>query len=406
MTTNFAYIKNDYNRCNALSTPVPNEPFVGQVTGWHFIPNNRWKDYLNHAQWFDLTCNHEAFRIKEINCSVMNLIPLTDQLAIQQNTTFMSFNNTIYALAYDDTCYETTCSMMKTEQESKVYYREGMSVDPATGNISEKQYLPEYLHLVPSISRTSGSGIPTKMPGYFWDPLTRATTLMELRPGKNSINFSWHCSPEDEHLWWSLNSGFITQYNSAASGRRTWINRNGPGASKFDNSWITPFNYAAFDPAYNKYPTTNPNNMAASSQLFSTRSEIWASQNTYKKPIRNWFIKMLPILDSNKALLKHEGMVCIVKKITLEVEPRKSAVNYPRLPYSWASVTNMESNMDTQYTLGIPKVDMTGKHMMNSDSDSTLDSWPYMLDVQPAQQNEKNKKQKTVAEPKPCKPNV
>lgn len=355
MTTNFFYIKNDYNRCNYLTGSQSGQYHL-QATGWHYISNQTYADYLNKAQWFDLVTNHEYMRPIKIDCIVQNLIPMTDQLAIQQNTTFLSFNNTIYALAYDDTCHETNTRSKFNSIQNPVVFREGIKI-ATDGTVSEKTYLPDYTHHVPSVTRTSATA-STAMPNYFWDPLTRSTALMELRPGKNSIQFGWSCSDEDKHIWYDLTSGLIlpSKYQDYTT-NGSQINYSVIDRS-YDKGSITPDSYALFD-FYRS--TKQGSSLAQNNTDYPGEARLWASQCAYKKPINNWFIKMIPIFDANKALLKHEGQICIVKKITFEVQPRKSAVNWPRIEYNMADTSVLNSNLTgPSYSLAVPKAHRGG----------------------------------------------
>lgn len=362
MTTEYQYIKNDYNKCNYNLQPGANIPYTTQETGWHYIPNSRWCDFLNQAQWFDLVTNHEQMKVVEVNISVMNLIPMTDQLAIQQTTTFLSFNNTLYALAYDDTCYETTCSLTKNDVLMPLHFREGVQINPIDGTIGQKKYLPTYTHKIPTLGFDATTNLPFKLPGYFWDPFTRATSLMELRPGKNSVNFHWHVSGADEHIKFKLNfASIVPSKNATASTSTQWLNYQETIGRQYNKGQITPNTFAVAD---GQLGVKRDGNISRTNDLYSWQSSLYAACNGYKYPIRNWFIKMIPIFDSKNSLLKHEAQVCIVKKITVEVEPRKSAVNFPRIDYHFGDVAAMRSDPSANYgTLAMPKADQIGLHM-------------------------------------------
>ena len=49
----------------------------------------------------------ESFKCIGVSATVQNMIPLTEQVAIQGNATFTQFNNTMYALGFNDTMYDT-----------------------------------------------------------------------------------------------------------------------------------------------------------------------------------------------------------------------------------------------------------------------------------------------------------
>lgn len=305
MTTNYAYIKNDFNRCVYQVDGGTTENFTRQQTGWHFIPNNRWCDYLNPSQWFDLVTNHESVKIKSVSCAVMNLIPMTDQVAIQQTSTFLSFNNTLYALAYEDKNEETVCSLGLNAPKPKIYLREGVNISPTDGTVTEKQYLPTYTHYTPKIGIDTGS-----MKGYFWDPMIEASSLMELRPGKNSVTFYWEPSPADSHLKFSLNANKVTAHiinNDNTYNQTLRVNMG----HTYKEGLITPHSKFIADTSIQKAAGA----VTSQNEIPPVTAQIWATQNAYVHPIRNWFIKMIPIFDSKNALLQHEAQVCVVKKI-------------------------------------------------------------------------------------------
>lgn len=329
-TTNYHYIQNDYNRYVYQTGGGEAENFTRQFTGWHYIPNNRWCDFFNPAQWFDLVTNHESVKIKSINCAVMNLIPMTDQVAIQQTSTFLSFNNTLYALAYEDNCMETHCSLGRFAPKPKISMREGVEIAAGDGTVSQKQYLPTYTHYIPKLSGTE------ECKGYYWDPLTRPSEIMELRPGKNSITFHWEPHGSDAHITYSLMNDFSTTQMTRDDSMTDQITL-GDWVS-YMNGQITPAS-SRLEDMYTRQeaaPTPpNPPGRTAFNKKACGQAAIWASQNAYQFPIRNWFIKMIPIFDTKNALLKHEAQVCVHKTITLEVSPRKAAINMPRMDYAW-----------------------------------------------------------------------
>lgn len=381
-TVNYFYIKNDWNRLNFQPNTV--KGCTRQQTGWHFIPNSRFCDYLNPAQWFDLVTNHETARLLDVECLAQNLIPLTDQLAIQQTTTFVSFNNTIYALCYSDDCNETVAQTNKQQNAHPIHCREGISIS-ATGDVSDKLYLPDYVHYTPPLGTGAQNSV---LPGknYFWDPLTRASKLQELRPGKNSVRFHWSVHDMDKHIIWNLGLGSWTHPLEADSSTNTQVPQYMDMIHyNTYTAQLTPLSYAVADTFRNQYPPDTKTGLyPIGNTQYDLQNALWASQNGFKHPIQNWFIKMVPIFDSNKALLKHEAQICIVKRIRFEVTPRKSAVNMPRIDYMMADNVHMSNDSclkDPHFAPAIPKLTTLGYHAIPNGR--TLDNVPGFPDIHP-----------------------
>ena len=109
----FYYISNKFNHYDLqkvnIFTADKHVPFdiYKQETGWQYIPNQRMDDWLLPYQWYRLTTSGRAWKVKSCKATVQNMIPITEQVAIQGNASFSSFNNTIYALGFNDTLYDS-----------------------------------------------------------------------------------------------------------------------------------------------------------------------------------------------------------------------------------------------------------------------------------------------------------
>lgn len=295
------------NAINKMYYNTPTQPVTDrlQFTGWHYIPNQSYSNWLVPRQWFDLITNHDKFRLHSVECTVQNMIPLTDNLSIAQDTTFISFNNTIYALGYTDQHYETVLK----ESSTDLKFREGVMVNVAAGTASARMTLPIYQHIIQN-NRTV----------YSWDPFIHPSSLMELRPGKNAIKFAWSRNEADNDKWYSTARYYTDQdFNDDTNNPKVTQH-----SGNYINMWMCP---------YGRHHE-EPNNDQWNNKQINIYNYVW------KYPINNWFIKMIPIFntkDNNPDLLKHTAQAVLVRKITFEVTPRTNTTNFPQLATPWAN---------------------------------------------------------------------
>lgn len=332
VNTNMYYIGNRQNDVyggkNVVESEITSTIFAIN-TGWHFIPNQYYTNFLTPRQWFDLVTNHSEFKLDKVEVIIQNMIPLTDNLSIEQNTTFMTFNNTIYALAFQDNHYLTNFG----EEQTNLLWREGVemkqSSDTDTPTIKGKLYLPIYTHYLPT-ERVSGVDRPYGL--FAWDPLVDAENLQELRPGKNAVTFSWTAS--EDH--WTTTAAF-SSYNN------------------FQNLTNRPY-FFKDDNVFNEFPLTPSGHHRKVVRTIQDQlgSDTWGpiTQSVYwQKPIPNFFIKMLPIFDTKGNLMKHEGQIVLTRKIYFSVKPRAGGMNFPQLasgycvtrPYNFSLKDNPHS---------------------------------------------------------------
>jgi len=139
-------------------------------------------------QWMRLCTAGEAFRPVAVSATVQNMIPITEQVAIQGNATFSSFNNTIYALGFNDTLYDTPYNYQGAG-DFTLQFREGYV--PESQIRIQLSYF-KYWQRYPNTWFDAQKGIR-------WDPLQHPELLMQLRPSKNAITYDWSISDEDKN---------------------------------------------------------------------------------------------------------------------------------------------------------------------------------------------------------------
>lgn len=318
-----------------------------QDTGWSFIPNSRYDNWLSPKQWYDLVSNHNKFIIDSCEIVVQNMIPLTDNLSISQDTTFMSFNNTIYALAYTDSEYETY--QKEIIGKNSILWREGVTFKQGTdkAQLVGRLVLPKYVHYLPQRADASGYEPYTYLA---WDPFCKPSSLQELRPGKNAITFGWQRSAEDNDNWAS--TGFWLGNQNEADGS------NVPdiyGLDVNNNSQVlTPYSRSKQDPRNANY--------------YSKKSRTY--MHYWHKPIPNFFMKLMPILSTTNTELKQTAQVVIVKTITFEVTPRSGSGNFPQVQRGWIT----EKYLSGRYGVATPFKENYNMAMRPVD---TVGIWPY-----------------------------
>lgn len=312
---NIVYITNALNKMY-YTDPTLNKRFNYQETGWHFIQNKQYDNFMSPKQWFDLVTNHSHFRLVSVEATAQNMIPLADNLSIAQDSTFLTFNNTIYALAYSDDRYETQF----VESTTKCYYREGVEIDTSTGSPKTKVTLPLYNHPLIKVGSNIGSE-SQYYAAYAWDPFCSPDKLQELRPGKNAVSWRWEADSADNDKWYDTSFFYAYQNNADNSNESfAWTND-----TNYANAWMTPSQMLKNDPRLEDFQTKQ--------KMFY--KHIW------QKPIPNWFIKMIPIIDTKNNLVRHDAQLVLVKKIRFEVKPRINTTNFPQLSYKFADLSKL-----------------------------------------------------------------
>nr|QBJ04589.1 NS1 [Tasmanian devil-associated chapparvovirus 3] len=349
----YAYIKNDpyvYPTDDSTSGSFLGTQ-LNTSTGWQIIPNLMWSHLLTPKDMCHLKVNYQAYSVKSISATVFNMIPLTETLAIQGNVTFAAFNNTIYAVGYTDDLYETSpFDWQTTAKNFNLAYKEGARYSgggsQAAGNAACIN-LPTYNFVI------SQPGFPGatlgRYDGLFWDPFNRPDKIMELRPGKNAIKFSWETHEADKGIWYNLDSlGFISTFKVDGVTNET---QNNPLKITIDDGITASRNDMIYQPIvrtwylnYNLWkargsnigqmnPPPLPTGQASRTPVFGPKDsnilDTGPESQNYKYPPTQWFIKLLPLYDANNALINTRAQIGILKTVVLEVKPRTSAYYAP-----------------------------------------------------------------------------
>lgn len=376
-----AYITN-----TPYSYPADNGNILAQNTaintGWHAIPNCLWRTLVTPKQWAELQIDSEAYHVQSIDCTIFNMIPMTTQMAIQGNTLFTAFNNTIYAIAYKDELYETSWEPWTQPENLDKYganlaWKEGLYY--VAGTTTKHRYmLPVYTWKVPKSRTTSsktwnfanngtdrGQGVfpsPGRPSGIFWDPLNRPDHIMELRPGKNAIHFSWTCHPTDENIWFNMDQ-LASWYPYVTAGPyANGLNRpNSFTLSSMEDPDLLASKYQN-NPTINDYTIPNWASLPLvpcgwwwkEMQQSLIDTDPWNQKpdlhfpgteyEQYKYPPTQFFIKLIPLFDANNTNVEITAQVSIKTTLTLQIKPRRSALYCPTWgPFSWHNLYSAQT---------------------------------------------------------------
>nr|QTZ83164.1 MAG: capsid protein [Turdus naumanni Ichthamaparvovirus] len=346
----YYYINNDMNEYTSTQTATVKAP--PQKTGWHMIPNNRWWRYFNPKQWYEIQQSSAGIRVNAIRCKVSNMIPITSTVAISNATTFSAFNNTLYAVAYDDKDYSTIPMHKDIEADGSFknfWTREGAQVASA-GTVEALNTLPQYVH-------NCHRALVDAESINWWDPFSDPDNLMELRPGKNAIQFEWHNTvsaptlifeggcwhagpyvPEtdvadpnkiDDVQWTEYTPNPADKYwhmqmIEPGGQVQQWIRKGWQNMSSSLQDWRSNTKYR---------PAGDWQNF---SETYNLRDGIM-----YTKPIPNWFIKIIPLFDKERNNIVAQAQVMIVWEMDYELIPRHSA-GALIFPNSIPTVTNQQ----------------------------------------------------------------
>lgn len=294
---------------------------------------------LSPAQWWDITRTFSAMRVDKVEGTAFNMIPLTETMAIQGNTTFTAFNNTIYALGYADNRYETQLTDWSTMSHNFTLYQKEGCIKDVTGAGLARMNLPVYKHpktgMPSNIAKFPIDGKPAgekqfpQAGGTYWDPLNCPDELMELRPGKNAIQFQWTRRPDDTQEMYSLNGNCYTnpaKRPTFESSKAAWevvkayIQNMDWGPTPLVDAW-----------AYNDQiwsTVTHAHRFTWQDLDYSVRLAPPFGMFNAKWPIPNWFIKLLPLYDSNNALIQTTAQIGWLTKVTVTGEPRTAGAHY------------------------------------------------------------------------------
>lgn len=386
------WFNNPYNYyAENVSTPGNYEGtrrIVPINTGWHILPLCLWKHFTTPKQWAEMVINYEAYTVKGFTCTVYNPVPMTQQLAIQGTTTFTAFNNTIYSLGTKDDLYETNWYNWNDPTGTAGFnnfslaYKEGYYLDNPQSTTTKRTELPVFYWTVPNpdvpTSQTWAwtgtqkdsysvwpfsviSGKRVMPDGVFWDPLTSPHDIMELRPGKNSMSWSWNVHPCDEGKWFNIDQ-MAKWFPHVHDNPYVSINRAGylgshPVVDQDDPTQIsTP---ASYNVQNTQMDYTVPNladvpivpmtwwwqemqkSIAQNSEghnFLDQPAMHWAGTEyeSYKYPPTQCFIKGLPLFDDNGSHITTTTQGCFQVTLNLACKKRRSKIYAPTWgPHPW-----------------------------------------------------------------------
>lgn len=354
---------------------------AGEInTGWHIIPTMLWKHFTTPKQWIEFMIHYEAYTVKGYTVTVYNPVPMTQQLAIQGTTAFTAFNNTIYTLGAQDDIYETNFHNWYIDMpfaDFNLAYKEGQFKNG--NNTWNKTVFPIYSWKTPNVRQSADStysylqGVASEavwprahekqlMPnGIFWDPLNDPDSIMELRPGKNSMSFSWNCHDCDSNKWYNLDQiakwtpythdspwQNIGRPGSAGSYRITTADDPDPLTSR--SSWttieLTKDDYTI--PDLLNMPITpcswwwqEIQKSIAETQSLKKMAMFWAGTEyeQYKYPPTQCFLKGLPLFDNDGTHVETLTQGCFRVSLHLAGKKRRSRIYAPTWgPFSWRQV--------------------------------------------------------------------
>lgn len=399
-------------------------------TGWHVIPNMLWRHLVTPAQWYSMVHNFEAYHVDSISCTIFNMVPMTQQLSIQGTDVFTAFNNAIYGMAYKDELYETSwynwLGYDTNTAGHNLLYKEGL-VCNWNSSTKRRYVLPTYAWSVPdarattvntynfyrtlhkrcqdskpnesavfpggqttvdsdNIAASANNAVTNyrgRPSGIIWDPLNRPDEIMELRAGKNQIQFSWNTHDCDQGKW--FNTDLMAWWYPYTPEGPYHSHRGRPGQRQY-SSWVDPDRFSmrfetCLDPSsassqtsdgpINDYTIPNYsylpvvpstwwwNEMRLSispasmtdfqlryMDMFFTGTEYQA----YKYPPTQWFCKMLPIFDSKGTHIECSAQISVQTTLTLTCKKRRTAIYAPTYgPHNWFNLYSARSE-DMNYT--------------------------------------------------------
>lgn len=400
-----SYITNQpyqYPSNNTSTTHVtPNDgSLTAYNTGWHILPTMLWRHFCTPKAWHELNVNYEAYRVDGYSVSVFNMVPLTTQLAIQGNTIFTAFNNCIYAIGYQDKLYETEwhnwyfkAYNQENRNDFNLLYKEGL-MQPYEGNTKYRFMLPIYIwqitnprtnvlwewncnpytgdNTIENNRSVDGvfPGLGYYPSGLVWDPLNRPDEIMELRPGKNAITFTWERHACDENKWFNIDQ-IASWFPYTASGPYHY-GKERPGEFKLSgmmdpdllgmqfslnppqNDWSIP-NWADlpivpmqwwWHEMQNSIAPVNITDGTISQQFLRHMNLFFngTERECYMYGPTQSFIKMMPIIDSNNTNIECSAQVAIRTNLKLSVKKRRSAIYCPTWgPHPWRTIYSARS---------------------------------------------------------------
>lgn len=388
------YIKNDPHIYPGEDTEIINVTDTTDRkshTGWQIIPNMQWCHYVTPKQWAEFTIKYQSYHVEGAKCTVFNPIPITNNLAIQRTNVFAAFNNCTYCWGYEDDIYETywhPWMWVNEDEQINLFFKEGILWPTGSGSTTaqtgmKRFVIPPYYWKRPN-ARTvndvdnwgqgfNGEGVWTgKLSGYThnptpgaveWDPLNRPNKIMELRAGKNAIDFSWHCHEADKNKWvnidrlvhwtpWTPDGPYIAGGRPLSQelfaqndpdllstyGLSQKHTQSGDGVAWFWDYTLPNWANLPIVPmawwwkemresiVLRAWPGITKPDLAAP----GTEAEQYLYGPT------QWFLKGIPLLGEDNSLIQTSTQVSIKIELKLKAKRRESAIYAPTWgPFAW-----------------------------------------------------------------------
>lgn len=257
----FAYYKNDPNEATEKDN---------RQTGWHFIPNRRFKNCMTMSQFQYIINTYSRIKPVEQTDSLSHSIPLASMAAVGNQGEIVAFNNTLYSLIYQDRQHFTIDSQPDFPMENP----EGEEM----GTTSKAKMLEQFTE--------KGNG---RKLGIEFSPLYDAEHMKILYPGNNGCEIKWHVDDCDKHIYKNMsNGGFNWRYKDIKSA-----------------------NYILPDEIVTIHQEERSKETLPVQLRHGSNKKI-----AYMKPIPNILVKVLPIIaPSTCKLLPHYCKVLITIKM-------------------------------------------------------------------------------------------
>lgn len=424
--TYMCYIKNGpyHYPEDEESKLLPGAPDTGVTTGWHILPNMLWRHFVTPKQFAELQIKYEAYKVDGIKIQIFNMVPMTHQIAIQGTSVFTAFNNTIYAWGYTDDIYETAWHNWYSYEDPStsdlnLMYKEGLQYKYNT-TTKHRFDLPVYKWKVPNSRATTintyahyaditnGSGVtgtatdppatihlgtaskpnsrnpvfPTgetaqssdirsnfndRPTGVLWDPLNRSDHIMEMRPGKNTLTFSWSTHESDSNKWFNMDLLAWWYPYTTTGPYHSYRQRPQTGVFKpycDPDRLCTRFEY---QPPLNDYTIPNwanvpvvpcnwwwheiknsvlpyAENGTPSLLHYMDMFFCGTESECYKYPPTQMFVKMIPLFDQEGTLIETSANISVKTELIVSGKPRKSAYYAPTWgPFDWRALYSGKS---------------------------------------------------------------